>query len=124
MVGRTTFLIAHRLSTIRGVDLILVLDRGRIVERGTHDELLERGGLYRQLYEVQAGLARTLGRAATVDEAVAAAELRVPQDGNGKPARNGDGKAAWPTWREGRLERWPPVDEPEPARPRSRRRRS
>jgi ABC-type multidrug transport system fused ATPase/permease subunit len=51
--GRTTFVIAHRLSTIRSADQILVLEEGRIVERGTHDELLEAGGRYRQLYDKQ-----------------------------------------------------------------------
>jgi subfamily B ATP-binding cassette protein MsbA len=54
--GRTTFVIAHRLSTIQTADQILVLDRGRIVERGTHTELLGAGGLYRSLYERQQGL--------------------------------------------------------------------
>jgi ABC-type multidrug transport system fused ATPase/permease subunit len=54
--GRTTFVIAHRLSTIRSADQILVLDEGRVVERGTHDELLAAGGLYRRLYEKQHGL--------------------------------------------------------------------
>ncbi|HSJ23676.1 MAG TPA: ABC transporter ATP-binding protein [Longimicrobiales bacterium] len=54
--GRTTFVIAHRLSTIRSAEQILVMDRGRIVERGTHDELLRQGGLYRTLYEKQQGL--------------------------------------------------------------------
>src|SRR5439155_9451276 len=53
MVGRTTFMIAHRLSTIRKADVILVIDQGRLVERGTHQELLARQGLYRQLYEIQ-----------------------------------------------------------------------
>ena len=54
--GRTTFVIAHRLSTIRSADQILVLDDGRIVERGTHEQLLRNGGLYRRLYEKQAGV--------------------------------------------------------------------
>jgi ABC-type multidrug transport system fused ATPase/permease subunit len=53
MRGRTTFLVAHRLSTLRHVDLILVIDHGRIIERGTHDELLKLGGVYRQLHDVQ-----------------------------------------------------------------------
>ncbi len=53
MAGRTSIVIAHRLSTILAADLILVMDRGRIVERGTHEELLTMGGLYSQLYETQ-----------------------------------------------------------------------
>ncbi len=53
MAGRTSIVIAHRLSTILAADLILVMDRGRIVERGTHQELLTMGGLYAQLYETQ-----------------------------------------------------------------------
>jgi ABC-type multidrug transport system fused ATPase/permease subunit len=48
--GRTAFVIAHRLSTIRGADLIVVLEHGLVVEQGTHDELLERGGRYAELY--------------------------------------------------------------------------
>ena len=53
MVGRTNIVIAHRLSTILSADLILVLDYGHIVERGTHGELLAKGGLYANLYETQ-----------------------------------------------------------------------
>ncbi len=53
MEGRTTFVIAHRLSTVRRADLILVMDEGRIVQRGTHEQLLAEGGLYREVYELQ-----------------------------------------------------------------------
>ncbi|MDB4935021.1 MAG: type transport system ATP-binding protein and permease [Labilithrix sp.] len=53
MEGRTSFVIAHRLSTIRDADQVLVVDAGKIVERGTHDTLLERHGLYHQLYTSQ-----------------------------------------------------------------------
>lgn len=53
LVGRTSIVIAHRLSTVRQADVILVIDDGRIVERGTHDELLVRGGLYATLHATQ-----------------------------------------------------------------------
>jgi ATP-binding cassette subfamily B protein len=53
MAGRTSIVIAHRLSTILAADLILVMDRGTIVERGSHEELLAKGGLYTQLYLTQ-----------------------------------------------------------------------
>ena len=53
MHGRTTFVIAHRLSTIRHADTIVVMDHGRIVEQGTHEDLLERRGFYYDLYNSQ-----------------------------------------------------------------------
>lgn len=53
MVGRTSFVIAHRLSTVFGADRILVIDHGEIVEAGTHEELLAKGGLYSNLYNIQ-----------------------------------------------------------------------
>ena len=54
--GRTTFVIAHRLSTIIDADLICVLDRGRVVQQGSHAQLLAQDGIYRGLWQVQTGL--------------------------------------------------------------------
>jgi ABC-type multidrug transport system fused ATPase/permease subunit len=56
MAQRTSVVVAHRLSTIRNADRVLVLDGGRIVQQGTHDELLQEGGLYQELYKTQFGL--------------------------------------------------------------------
>jgi subfamily B ATP-binding cassette protein MsbA len=53
MEGRTSIVIAHRLTTVRKADVIFVLDKGSIVEQGTHEQLLEQGGLYAELHEIQ-----------------------------------------------------------------------
>jgi len=74
MEGRTTFVIAHRLSTVRRADMILVMDKGQIVERGTHTELLARGGLYKEIHDLQ-----------LVDHAKFAEELDEIQIGESKP---------------------------------------
>jgi subfamily B ATP-binding cassette protein MsbA len=86
MRGRTTFVIAHRLSTIRRADQILVVEQGRIVERGTHDELYAVQGRYYDLYTKQQGLVNNLflapGEGDTVDTAVEAS------NGKRKPAED------------------------------------
>ena len=53
MENRTSIVIAHRLSTIRRADLIVAMQKGKIIESGTHDELLAKGGIYKKLYELQ-----------------------------------------------------------------------
>jgi ATP-binding cassette, subfamily B, bacterial len=131
--GRTTFMVAHRLSTVLGADLILVVNHGEVVEQGTHEELLQSGGLYAQLWDAQQGARR--GRAAAALSAgdlsemtaavTAASETGEPV--HGRPlaelaramlAREGatatDGEpgeaawlllgAAWPLLQEGRAE--------------------
>ena len=83
MRGRTTFVIAHRLSTIRRADQILVVEEGRIVERGTHDELYAAHGRYWDLYTRQHGLQSNLFLAPGEGDS-------VPEDDNKKEAKNGD----------------------------------
>ena len=74
MEGRTTFVIAHRLSTVRRADMILVMDKGQIVERGTHKQLLTRGGLYKEIHDLQ-----------LIDHAKFAEEMEEIQIGESKP---------------------------------------
>jgi ABC-type multidrug transport system fused ATPase/permease subunit len=89
MQGRTTFVIAHRLSTIRRADQILVMEQGRIIERGTHEQLYEAQGRYYDLYTRQHGLEHNLFLAPGEGG-------KLEADGNGStgPARNGDVKPA------------------------------
>ena len=64
MRGRTTFVIAHRLGTIRDADVIMVVDGGHIVERGTHEELMQQRGFYYHMYTAQMGMAGVEAQAA------------------------------------------------------------
>jgi ABC-type multidrug transport system fused ATPase/permease subunit len=87
MHGRTTFVIAHRLSTIRRADQIMVMEQGKIVERGTHAELYAARGRYYDLYTRQHGVEENLFLAPGEGDAVVV-------DGNGASGKNGDVKAA------------------------------
>jgi ATP-binding cassette subfamily B protein len=75
MTGRTSFVIAHRLSTIRDADQILVVNGGEIVERGTHQELLDRGGFYARLYASQFRVTESRGLPTPIQEEVCGSEL-------------------------------------------------
>ncbi|HUK48366.1 MAG TPA: ABC transporter ATP-binding protein, partial [Terriglobales bacterium] len=88
MKGRTTFVIAHRLSTIRRADQILVIEQGRIVERGTHEELYARGGRYYELYTKQHGLESNLFLApGEGDRVEASADSGVGENGSAAVVR-------------------------------------
>jgi subfamily B ATP-binding cassette protein MsbA len=80
MQGRTTFVIAHRLSTIRRADQILVVEHGRIVERGTHRQLYDLNGRYRELYDKQHGLESNLFLAPGEGDKVERERLADPDD--------------------------------------------
>ncbi len=85
MVGRTSFMIAHRLSTVRHADQIVVLNQGRVVERGTHDELVQRDGIYRGLYLAQTKERQRRGQASGADP---------------RPALVGNGERGTVDWRQ------------------------
>lgn len=86
MQGRTTFVIAHRLSTIRRADEILVVETGRIVEHGTHQELYAAHGRYYDLYTKQHGIEANLFLAPGEGEEIAAAEVAVGAPGGQQAA--------------------------------------
>ena len=88
MAGRTTFVIAHRLSTIRRADEILVVEQGRVVERGTHAELYALGGRYWDLYTKQHGVEANLFLAPGEGDSVP-----EPETGGAKADRGGVGEA-------------------------------
>jgi ATP-binding cassette, subfamily B, bacterial len=79
---RTTFIIAHRLSTVKGADTILSVEDGEIVERGTHEELLDGDGLYADLWRVQAGEIDTLSEEFVEDAARRASTSRASHGSN------------------------------------------
>jgi len=62
MRNRTTFIIAHRIQSIMNADLILVMDQGRIVQIGTHEELLAQGGFYQKIFDIQTRIEEELER--------------------------------------------------------------
>jgi ABC-type multidrug transport system fused ATPase/permease subunit len=83
ITGRTTFVIAHRLSTVRGADLILVMKDGQIAEQGTHQELMARGEMYRDIYELQLRPQEEVILDATLETPAAAGAFPMPGGDDG-----------------------------------------
>jgi ATP-binding cassette subfamily B protein len=94
MEGRTSFMIAHRLSTVRHADQILVMNEGRIVERGTHEDLLRHGAVYRQLHDAQT---RERKKRASASGSANGSRTGDPADGGGQAAAD---PAEIVTWRQ------------------------
>ncbi len=75
--SRTVLIIAHRLSTLRMADRIVTIESGRIVEDGTHEQLMRRGGRYATLHRLQSGLPEVAGMASAAGQAMARSEART-----------------------------------------------
>jgi len=78
MKDRTTFVIAHRVQSVMNADLILMLDKGYIIQRGTHEELVNQSGMYQQVYQLQARIEIEL------EDEIATADKRRNGNGNGR----------------------------------------
>jgi ATP-binding cassette subfamily B protein len=80
MHNRTSFVIAHRIQSVMNADLILVLDKGRVVQCGTHPELISQEGIYRQVFDIQTRIETELEReVATADQMLVDVEQGTPQ---------------------------------------------
>jgi ATP-binding cassette subfamily B protein len=91
MHGRTTFIIAHRVQSVMNADQILVLDKGEIVQRGTHEELVAQEGFYRQIYDLQARIEDELQQEISFAYVTGASEAPVTWGISPKPSGNGHG---------------------------------
>ena len=92
MQGRTTFIIAHRVQSVMEADLILVMEAGRIIQRGSHSELAAQAGVYREIYELQAQIEADLER--EIARIVEAAESKLDDQAEGRRRSDGKGAAA------------------------------
>jgi len=106
--GRTTFIIAHRIQTVMQADKIIVLDKGRIVQQGSHEELLAQEGIYRRIYRLQSQIEQDLEPVAGQDKKAVPQQAVSPANGREKPSSNGRPK----TGNEEQMTQEPvPVDE-------------
>ena len=94
MQGRTTFIIAHRVQSVMTADQILVMEAGRIIQRGNHDELVAQPGVYRQIFELQVQIEADLER--EIAAVVEAAEEKLDGLGEGQPLIEGNGSPSEP----------------------------
>jgi ATP-binding cassette subfamily B protein len=94
MQGRTTFIIAHRVQSVMAADLILVMEAGRIIQRGSHDELVSQPGVYRQIFELQVQIEADLER--EIAEVVEAAEVKLDGFEEGQRTPDEDGAPSAP----------------------------